>query len=83
MVEQRGPRLGTEHDQSPCKPEQHDVSQNHHLLEVIFKRRSTSQQVRRPPSSFLALARPCLLMHAWLGDDVMYACLDGRLSAVV
>ena len=48
MFEQRGPRLGTEHDQSPCKPDQHLVSQRPDLLEVIFKRRSTSQQVLCP-----------------------------------
>ena len=53
------------------------------LLEVIFKRRSTSQQVRRPPGYFLALARLCLLIHAWLGDDVLYACLDGCLPGLV
>ena len=41
---QKGPRLGTEHDQSPCKPEAHQVQQHPDLLEVIFKRRSTSQQ---------------------------------------
>lgn len=42
---QKGPRLGTEHDQSPCKPESHHVKETSDLLEVVFKRRSTSQQV--------------------------------------
>ena len=44
-IEQKGPRLGTEHDQSPCKPDSHHVQQRPDLLEVVFKRRSTSQQV--------------------------------------